>query len=89
MATTEQRARAKAAELGVELDTEPDEGGWMIEVWSYKAHLCNDDPSHTYFVHHEDWSGKPKTPAQKWREVMRYMAEDLQPCPEDCECRRA
>lgn len=86
MATTEQKARAKAAELGVELNIELDEGGWAVEVWSYEAHLRNDDPSHTYFVHHEDWSGQPRTPVQVWREVLRYMTEDLTPCPGGCEC---
>lgn len=86
MATTEQKARARAAELNIELGIEPDEDGWMIEVWSYDAHLRNDDPSHTYFVHHTDWASKTRTPAQKWREVLLYMNEELQPCPADCEC---
>lgn len=87
MATMQQQALAKAQELGIELTYEDHDD--LVEVWSLAAHLSEigNAGCHTYFVHREDVMGKELTNAGMWREALRYMAEELTDCPDDCECR--
>ena len=77
-------AEAYAEMHGIEVTYEPMDD--HIEVWSYGAHLRNDDPSHTYFAKRDSWRGGRRTDAAMWRDVYEYMLT-LTPCPDDCECR--
>ena len=83
MATQEQKAKALAAKLGVEVTYESADD--HIEVWSVDAHLRLDDECHIEFVKREDWSGKRRSDAGMWREVNEYLGQ-LTQCPEDCYC---
>ena len=87
MPNMQQKAIAKAQELGVTLTYEPEDD--QIEVWSHDAPLTEDPigQSHTYFVHRESSLGKNLTDAGMWREALRYMEEDLVACKDDCACR--
>ena len=83
MATQEQKAKALATKLGVEVTYEAADD--HIEVWSLDAHLRLDDECHTEFIKREDWGGKRRSDAGMWREVNEYLGQ-LTQCPETCIC---
>ena len=84
MATQEQKAKAVATQLGVEVTYEIADD--HIEIWTFDAHLRQDDECHTEFIKREDWNGKRRSDAGMWREVNEYLGQ-LTPCPDTCSCR--